>query len=381
MQSSISAWLNLAAVRRQRKDLDGAFSCDPAGPDARCHGISPALLMSATMLESRGSCRACGARLRRRARQCAARRSVSTRRRCGRCSAGRAVLRRLYAPARRAHPGPGCRRRGRCTSRRSAAGIDAFIDTTLRVRKRFRQEPLEYYYPGLPAIEFYERERVSRGSRNSKPRRDGHRAGAASTSSARTQPGFAPYIHYDEHLPLDQWTRAQPLAALERLSLLARTAGAIERQLRRAARARSTAVSQACRRLDIPRRSGRRRCTRCSRRSTRIPPHTGVANFQAMIVHLPLIVPGGLRLPRRRRGAGSGGSGEGWVFRRHDRARGVERQRRRAPHSHLRRVESLVCRSRSARRLPAIIAATDAFNGTTPSAHVRSGGRARTPCS
>ena len=35
--------------------------------------------------------------------------------------------------------------------------LDAFIDTTLRVRRRYRQEPTEYYYPGLPAIEFYER--------------------------------------------------------------------------------------------------------------------------------------------------------------------------------------------------------------------------------
>ena len=36
--------------------------------------------------------------------------------------------------------------------------LAAFIDTTLRVRRRYRQEPTEYYYPGLPAIEFYERD-------------------------------------------------------------------------------------------------------------------------------------------------------------------------------------------------------------------------------
>ena len=35
--------------------------------------------------------------------------------------------------------------------------LDAFIDMTLRIRRRYRQEPSEYYYPGLPAIPFYDR--------------------------------------------------------------------------------------------------------------------------------------------------------------------------------------------------------------------------------
>ena len=52
-KSSLSAWLNLAAVRRQRQDLDGAFNAirEVLTLDARNF---PALLMSATMLEKEG---------------------------------------------------------------------------------------------------------------------------------------------------------------------------------------------------------------------------------------------------------------------------------------------------------------------------------------
>ena len=49
-----------------------------------------------------------------------------------------------------------------------------------------------------------------------------------------------------------------------------------------------------------------------------IPPHTGVTNIRS-IVHLPLIVPGRLRLPGRRRNAGVA-RGRGVRVRRHDRA-------------------------------------------------------------
>ena len=52
-ESSISAWLNLAAVRRQRQDPDGAFNAirEVLTLDARNF---PALLMSASMLEKEG---------------------------------------------------------------------------------------------------------------------------------------------------------------------------------------------------------------------------------------------------------------------------------------------------------------------------------------
>ena len=69
-----------------------------------------------------------------------------------------------------------------------------------------------------------------------------------------------------------------------------------------------------------------------------IPPHTGVTNTR-LIVHLPLVIPGGCRFrvgstdARMADGARVG-------LRRHDAARGVERQRRAARHPDLRYLES-----------------------------------------
>src|SRR6185503_4874494 len=52
-RTSISAWLNLAAVRRQRKDLDGAFNAIQQVLTLDSRNF-PGLLMSASMLESEG---------------------------------------------------------------------------------------------------------------------------------------------------------------------------------------------------------------------------------------------------------------------------------------------------------------------------------------
>ena len=100
---------------------------------------------------------------------------------------------------------------------------------------------------------------------------------------------------------------------------------------------------------------------------TRIPPHTGVANFR-LVVHLPLVVPPGC-------GFRVGGEtrewrvGEGWVFDdtiEHEAWNDSEEPR------HI-----LICDVWSPRLSPeertaiaAIITATDSFNGTVPAAHI-----------
>ena len=175
--------------------------------------------------------------------------------------------------------------------------------------------------PGLPAIEFYERERVSlaRGARSR------HRADASrswSTILREDQAGFAPYIHYDDHMPLDQWRELNHSPRWSAFHFYEK-GQPIEDRCRRAP-ATMAALSR------LPQARGRAalalaRCTRCSSRRRSIPPHTGVANFR-LVVHLPLIVPPGC-------GFRVGGEtrewriGEALGVRRHDRARGLERQR------------------------------------------------------
>jgi aspartyl/asparaginyl beta-hydroxylase (cupin superfamily) len=62
---------------------------------------------------------------------------------------------------------------------------------------------MEYAYPGLPDIEFYEREEF--------PWLPEFEAATADIQRelgrilVEDEAGFSPYIQYDDHLPLDQW--------------------------------------------------------------------------------------------------------------------------------------------------------------------------------
>ena len=81
--------------------------------------------------------------------------------------------------------------------------LESFIDTTLRMRKRYRQEPMEYAYPGLPDIEFYEREEFPWLPEFEAATDDIRRE--LGRILVEDEAGFSPYIQYDDHLPLDQW--------------------------------------------------------------------------------------------------------------------------------------------------------------------------------
>jgi hypothetical protein len=196
-RENLSAWLNLAAVRRQRNDIDGAFS-----------SIQQVLILDA---RSRGPAHECEpARARGRAAPAAPRtRPRSRTRRPTTLRRGdlRAVKRgrAVTAPIHR-NSGITSTRRCRCRRRCTAAErrrVESFIDMTLRVRRRYRQEPTEYYYPGLPAIEFYERSEF--------PWIEEFEAQTAAIGQELANivredaGGFTPYIHYAPHMPLDQW--------------------------------------------------------------------------------------------------------------------------------------------------------------------------------
>jgi tetratricopeptide (TPR) repeat protein len=153
-RTSLSAWLNLAAVRRQRKDLDGAFNAiqQVLTLDGRNF---PGLLMSASMLESEGravpAALAYGAALANAPPDQALDAPTLQAVKRGRVVHG-AYTRQLGEHVRNRIADAGAR-----CSESERDRLDAFIDMTLRVRRRYRQEPTEYYYPGLPAIDFYER--------------------------------------------------------------------------------------------------------------------------------------------------------------------------------------------------------------------------------
>ena len=105
---------------------------------------------------ARGARGAGGAGLRRGAGQCAARRGGRRARRCRRSGAGA----RCTGPTRSNSANTSAARsrtpRSDCTATERRR-IDSFIEMTLRVQPRYQQAPSEYYYPGLPPIEFYDR--------------------------------------------------------------------------------------------------------------------------------------------------------------------------------------------------------------------------------
>ena len=155
-RANVRLWLNLAVVRRQLQDFDGAFEAlrEALALDNRNF---PALLMQAAMLDRLGSRawkpqtptasrssrrRRTPSSIRRRARP------LHARARCMRnTSASLAVSSANASPMRATGWAPHEKRRLEIVHRHDASHAQALS-----------QEPMEYWYPGLPAIEFYERE-------------------------------------------------------------------------------------------------------------------------------------------------------------------------------------------------------------------------------
>src|SRR5687767_7595112 len=148
--SSIPGWLNLAAVRRRLNDVNGTFGAlrEVLRLDPRNF---PALLMSATLLEREGNMKgaagAYGAALANAPPDSYL--DPPTLQAVEHARQVHGQHTRELNDFIRAHIGDVQSQCAPVERRR----LDAFIATTLRVRRRYQQEPLEYFYPNLPAIE------------------------------------------------------------------------------------------------------------------------------------------------------------------------------------------------------------------------------------
>jgi aspartate beta-hydroxylase len=300
---NIGAWLNLAAVLRQLNDVGGAFRAirEVLRIDPRNF---PALLMNASLLEREGNpdqaaigygialvqappddqldphtlqavrhARDVSVRYTERMRDHVRAETVDVRSQCT----------------------PAERRR-----------IEAFVDIALRVRPRYQQDPMEYYYPGLPSIEFYDRAQFPwlEELEAETPRiRD-----ELLRVLAEDHGDFRPYVHYEDHLPLDQWRELNHSPKWTAFHFY-EGGRPVEARCRRAPR-----TFEAVRRLPQPDVALRSPTALYSALvpKARIPAHTGVANFR-LLVHLPLIVPGRgyFRVGGETR---EWRQGEAWVF-------------------------------------------------------------------
>jgi aspartyl/asparaginyl beta-hydroxylase (cupin superfamily) len=187
-----------------------------------------------------------------------------------------------------------------------ARRADAFIEAIAGRRRMFQQEPAQFHYPGMPAIEFYEREEFPWLA-----------ALEAQTDAIREEaravwgdggPGLEPYIEYPPGVPIDQWAELNHSPKWTAFHLL-RDGKPVEANCDRCPRTMAALGV-----VDQPKVAGRSPAAMYSilKPRTRIPPHTGVANTR-VVLHLPLIIPDGC-------GFRVGGEtrqwreGEAWVF-------------------------------------------------------------------
>lgn len=301
--ANLPAWLNLAAAARAAADFDGALTALD-----RALSLDPrnffALLGRATLLERMGQAKAAAHAYGIALAQAPAE---------DRLDLG---ARRALAHAREVHAHyidelEGFIRDslvasigdlGQSVSRRA----DHFIELALRKRVNYRQEPVEFFYPGLPAIEFYDREHFPWLADLE-----------AATHAIRDEliqildedgDNLVPYIDYPDSVPLDQWAELNRSPQWSAYHLYLR-GEKVEENCRRVPK---TMEAISCiPQPQVPLRSPAAMFSVLQPR-TRIPAHTGVANTR-LLVHLPLIVPPGC-------GFRVGGEtrpwveGQAWVF-------------------------------------------------------------------
>jgi aspartate beta-hydroxylase len=354
-RGSPSTWLNLAAVRRQLRDFDGAFKAvhEALRIDPRNF---MGLLMSASLLEAEGM-------------------GVEAATAYGHAIANAPPDKFLDEPTLKAfqHGREVHARyvqrlgdfvqaeladaRSQCTPA-ARRRLDTFVATTLRTRPRFRQEPTDYYFPGLPSIEFYEREEF--------PWLDEFEASTPAIQRelqevlAQDRATFAPYVDYADHLPLDQWRELNHSLRWSAFHFYEN--GKLHDERARRAPVTLAAV-QRLPQAHVSLRSPSALYSLLTPR-TRIPPHCGIANFR-LVVHLPLVLPPncGFRVGSETR---QWREGEAWVFDdtiEHEAWNESDRER-----------IILICDIWNPRLaeeerigIAKVIAATDSFNGTRPS--------------
>jgi aspartyl/asparaginyl beta-hydroxylase (cupin superfamily) len=297
----LDLWMGLAASRRALGDLGGAVLA-VEGALAQEPRFFPALLMKGSLLEALGESRAAAA-----AYGIAAQLAPSA-------ASMAEPTRRALAHAIEVHERHS---RDLAASLKAAAGLqdlepaasrraNAFVEALAGRRRIYHQEPVQFHYPGMAAIEFYDRGAFpwleDLESRTAAIREE---LLAVWTEGS---PGLTPYVNYAPGAPLDQWAELNSSLRWSAYHLLLDG----ERVEPHCAACPKTMAAIAL--IDQPSVPSRSPAAMFSilRPRTRIPPHTGVANTR-LVLHLPLVVPegcafrvGGETRPWKE--------GEAWIF-------------------------------------------------------------------
>ena len=293
-------WLNLAAACRASRDFEAAMAAVEGALKVDARDFM-ALLMKASLLERGGKARAAATAYGIALTQAPddadldppTLRAVQHARQVNGAYT-RELSDYLHAQVRSAGASPG-----------ELGRADGFVDFVLGRRKRYSQEPSQFFYPGLPAIEFYDRNEFPYLAELEERTAD---IQAELLEVLRGDAGLEPYVAYPDDVPLDHWTTLNNSADWSAFHFY-KAGVRVEANC-----ARCPATMEAIGLLPQPRVRNRSPAAMFSilKPKTHIPPHTGVANTR-LVLHLPLVVP-----PRCefRVGAETRAwkTGEAWVF-------------------------------------------------------------------
>ena len=151
-------------------------------------------------------------------------------------------------------------------------------------RARYLPQPTFLYFPGIPALEFFDNEQfpwlaaIEAAS--------GEMRAELAAVLASDQAGLQPYVAYPEGVPLDQW---RELNQSRRWSAYFLWNQGAPQEAHIARCPRTAQLLRSAPQCDVPQR-GPNAFFSILEPHTRIPPHTGVTNAR-LTVHVPLIVP------------------------------------------------------------------------------------------
>ncbi|MFI4933786.1 MAG: aspartyl/asparaginyl beta-hydroxylase domain-containing protein [Caulobacterales bacterium] len=296
-------WMSLAACNRALGDLAGAMTAVEAALKLEPR-LFVALLLRASLLERAGEARAAAVAYGIALTQTPRAETLNEPTRKA-LEHGQRLHARYLDELQAALADEAKETRGLCSAS-EARRVDMFRDQIAGKRKIYQQEPVTFHYPGLPAIEFYDREEfdwLEGLESHTAAMREEFLAAMAEDGDLTV-----PYIDYPDGVPLDQWAelnRSPRWSALH----LHRDGQPVAENARRCPR-----TMQALATAPQPQVLNRSPASMFSvlQPRTHIPPHTGVANTR-LVAHLPLIVPEGcgFRVGGETR---AWREGEAWVF-------------------------------------------------------------------
>ncbi len=164
--------------------------------------------------------------------------------------------------------------------------LQVFQDRLTGRRKIYNQAPAQFYYPGLPAIEFYDRSHFPWLPDVEAASDDIRREFQAAMAQKDTPGSFTPYVEYPPWAPVDQWAELNHSPRWTAYHLMKNG----ERLEDHCATAPKTLEAVAHARQPRARNRSPNAMYSLLQPRTRIPPHTGVSNTR-LVTHLPLEVP------------------------------------------------------------------------------------------